>query len=115
MGSRKISLEPAAMFAGERVLMVMKVSLWGPHSLETSTLPPKAFARGEAVLDWKGFGGLLARNWNLSHQVGFLESPTASAGHEMSAIASAIFFIGVPSRLESGRDTSYTSGRTFAS
>src|SRR3954469_6149974 len=93
------------MFDGLRVLMAMKVSLCGPHSLETSTLPPKAFGRAEVVLDWKKSGGLLARNWNLSHQVGFFESPTASAGNETSARARAILFIGVPSKLVMRRKT----------
>src|SRR5258706_12232623 len=40
MGSRKISLEPAASVVGCDGLSVMYVSLCGPHSLETSTLPP---------------------------------------------------------------------------
>src|SRR5207237_9075503 len=114
IGSRKISFEPPAMFFGVFVLMAMNVSLCGPHSLETSTLVPKAPA-AEGAVDRTALGPLLRMNWYLSHQVGFFESLTASAGHEMSAIASAIFFIGVPSGLESGRDTSYTSGRPFAS
>src|SRR3954471_3110805 len=96
MGSRKISFDPAARFAGERGLIAMKVSLCGPHSFDTSTLPPNAFGAGDFALDWKASGGVCARNWSLSHQVGFFESATASAGHEMSATASAIFFICCP-------------------
>src|SRR3954466_1716764 len=113
MGSRKISFDPAARFVGERGLIAMKVSLCGPHSFDTSTLPPNAFGAGALALDWKASGGLCARNWSLSHQVGFFESATASAGHEMSATASAIFFIAVPSGcMERGQ--SYTSGGFFS-
>src|SRR4051812_2509927 len=104
IGKRKISFDPPARLEGLRVLMAMNVSLCGPHSLETSTLPPKAFGFAAPALASKALGGLLARNWNLSHQVGFFESPTASAGHDKSATASAIFFIAVPSRLECGED-----------
>src|SRR4051812_34866832 len=110
MGSRKISFDPAARFAGELGLIAMKVSLCGPHSFDTSTLPPNAFGVGDFALDWKASGGLCARNWSLSHQVGFFESFTASAGQETSAIASASFLIGVPSGL-SGTGTVVTRAR----
>src|SRR5438309_533246 len=67
MGSREISLEPAASCFGFRGLMTMKVSLCGPHSFETSTFagvePLVAAARNESGPCW-------ARIWNLSHQVG---------------------------------------------
>src|SRR3954466_8278396 len=116
MGSRKISFDPAARVAGERGLIAMKVSLRGPHSFDTSTLPPNAFGAGDLALDWKASGGLCARNWSLSHQVGFFESATANAGHEMSATASAsaIFFIAVPSGCMD-RGQSYTSASFFSS
>src|SRR3954451_6997315 len=111
MGSRKISFDPAARFAGERGLIAMKVSLCGPHSFDTSTLPPNAFGAGDLALDWKASGGLCARNWSLSHQVGFFESATANAGHEISATASAIFFIAAPPVVWTG--DSPTRARVF--
>src|SRR5437879_1233284 len=41
IGNRKISLEPAVSWRGPLGFSVMKVSLWGPHSFDTSTLLPK--------------------------------------------------------------------------
>src|SRR5712691_11448303 len=67
MGSRKISFEPAASDLEDTGLIVMNVSLRGPHSLETSTLlstvrdvpgPPP----GEAEF--------CERYWYFAHQVG---------------------------------------------
>src|SRR5260370_25227459 len=40
IGRRKISLEPAASVRGCAGLSVIKVSLCGPHSFDTSTLLP---------------------------------------------------------------------------
>src|SRR5205823_11721467 len=94
-GRRKISFEPAATILGFRVLMAMKVSLCGPHSLDTSTLVPKVPA-GAAAVDCSAAGPLLRMNWYLSHQVGFFES-AAKADEPINAIASTILFIGVPS------------------
>src|SRR6266545_7874342 len=67
MGSRKISLEPAASVFGPAGFNVMNVSLCGPHSLETSTLAPAAM---EVVTPGAGSAPDLAINWYLSHQVG---------------------------------------------
>src|SRR5882762_10706610 len=91
IGSRKISFEPAAMFLGALVLMAMNVSLCGPHSLETSTLVPKAPA-GAAAVDCNAVGPLLRMNWYLSHQVGFFRS-AASAGSAIRPIANTSFLI----------------------
>src|SRR5882724_10749070 len=76
MGSRKISLEPAASCLGLRGLMAMNVSLCGPHSLETSTL---VLVVAEAGTVTSGSGALLSRNWYLSHQVGSFATGAASA------------------------------------
>src|SRR5438270_9899259 len=84
MGSRKISLEPAASCFGFRGLLTMKVSLCGPHSFETSTFagvePLVAAARNESGPSW-------ARIWNLSHQVGSWLSLAASAGRAVASAA----------------------------
>src|SRR5881275_2486608 len=113
IGNRKISFEPAAMFFGVLVLMAMNVSLCGPHSLETSTLVPKAPAAAGAV-DCSALGPLLRMNWYLSHQVGFFGS-AANAGSAMRLIASASFFICCPLQVGNGRRHSYTSVRIFSS
>src|SRR2546429_9685516 len=44
MGSRKITLDPAVSWRGPVGFKVMKVSLCGPHSFDTSTLLPKLVA-----------------------------------------------------------------------
>src|SRR6266571_4519528 len=67
MGRRKISFDPAARTLGRFGLRVMNVSLWGPHSLETSTFVPKPV---EEVTPAPGSAPFLARNWYLSHHVG---------------------------------------------
>src|SRR5438876_4174045 len=76
IGSRKISFEPAASCLGRDGLMAMKVSLCGPHSLETSTLLPDDVAAAVT----KASGPLLSKYWYLSHQVGFFESLAARTG-----------------------------------
>src|SRR5712692_6607207 len=76
MGSRKISFEPAARFDGLEGLMVMNVSLCGPHSFETSTFVPTA---SEEIPPGLGPEPFLSRNWYLSHQVGFLRIESAAA------------------------------------
>src|SRR5438309_10904821 len=66
IGSRKISLEPAARFLGREGLMAMKVSLCGPHSFETSTLlPPAAAAAGAG-----GWVSVLSSKVDSSAQLG---------------------------------------------
>src|SRR5579885_1497232 len=67
MGRRKISFDPAARFFVCAVLMVMKVSLCGPHSFEMSTLPPKF---SEFVETPPSPGPFFARYVYLSHHVG---------------------------------------------
>src|SRR5437868_136674 len=76
IGSRKISLEPAASCRGRSGLMAMKVSLCGPHSLETSTFEP---ADEAAAAGASGLGPLLSKYWYLSHQVGPFATGAASA------------------------------------
>src|SRR5215472_14391941 len=70
MGRRKISFDPAASTLGLPWLMAIKVSLCGPHSLETSTFAP-------TLSDDPGPAGLSAgwfsRYWYLFHQVGLCE------------------------------------------
>src|SRR5713101_2421782 len=80
MGSRKISLEPAASVLGLPGFNVMKVSLCGPHSLETSTLAPAA---DDAVPPGAGSEPNLASHWYFSHQVG-LSEPLVCADSEQA-------------------------------
>src|SRR6266852_4935874 len=67
MGSRKISLDPAASVFGRFGLMAMKVSLCGPHSLETSTLLPTA---RDELGPPPGEAAFAERYWYFAHQVG---------------------------------------------
>src|SRR6266581_9106812 len=67
MGRRKISFEPAARTLGWLGSRVMNVSLWGPHSLETSTFLPRP---AEEVAPALGSAPFLERNWYFSHHVG---------------------------------------------
>src|SRR5437868_3032057 len=76
IGSRKISLEPAASILGARVFRVIKVSLCGPHSFDRSTLLPEL---REAVGPAWPSGPFLARYVYLSHQVGLWELFSAQA------------------------------------
>src|SRR5436305_10870673 len=63
----------------------MYVSLCGPHSFETSTLPAVA---NEVVAPPPGISPLLIRYWYLSHQVGlFGLFDCATAGTAQSSIA----------------------------
>src|SRR6266436_3959661 len=70
MGRRKISFEPAASIFGLLGLMVIKVSLWGPHSFETSTLPETT---ADVVLSGLASPPLSRMNSYLLHQVGSCE------------------------------------------
>src|SRR6266404_3169807 len=67
MGSRKISFEPAARDLEDPGLIVMNVSLCGPHSLETSTLPPTV---RDDPLPSPGEAPFCERYWYFAHQVG---------------------------------------------
>src|SRR5712664_2762455 len=67
MGSRKISFEPAARDLEDPGLIVMNVSLCGPHSLETSTLLPTV--RDEPGPP-PGEAAFCERYWYFAHQVG---------------------------------------------
>src|SRR5712664_1547495 len=67
MGSRKISFEPAARDLEDPGLIVMNVSLCGPHSLETSTLLPTV--RDEPGPP-PGEAPFCERYWYFAHQVG---------------------------------------------
>src|ERR1700745_868591 len=67
MGRRKISFDPPARFFGALVFKVMKVSLCGPHSLETSTLGP---TEAEVLCPAFPFGECVERYWYLFHQLG---------------------------------------------
>src|SRR5438477_340885 len=70
MGRRKISLDPAARVLGAFGLSVMKVSLCGPHSFETSTLAPTI---SELVTTGEEFTAPPVTScWYLFHQVGLL-------------------------------------------
>src|SRR5262245_44276848 len=69
MGSRKISLDPAASTFGLVGSRVMKVSLCGPHSFETSTFPTTLADMVAPAGESEPF---LERYWNLSHHVGAL-------------------------------------------
>src|SRR5258707_15394176 len=70
MGRRKISLEPAASILGLFGLSVIKVSLCGPHSFDTSTLPLTVV---EVVLSGLASPPLSRMNSYLLHQVGSCE------------------------------------------
>src|SRR5205085_7319119 len=76
MGRRKISFEPAASILGCAGFNVMKVSLCGPHSFETSTLPLKF---REALGPPPLVGPLFAMYSYLSHQVGLCVLLSANA------------------------------------
>src|SRR5216117_257345 len=67
MGSRNISFEPAASILGCAAFKVMKVSLCGPHSSETSALAPTT---GDCVAPPLLASPFLARCWYFAHQVG---------------------------------------------
>src|SRR4051812_15956320 len=105
MGSRKISLEPAASCLGCDGLMAMNVSLCGPHSLETSTL----VAVDDDAAVTSGSAPLLRMNWYLSHQVGSFATGAASAALEKAA-ASTIGISFMLSPLGNVSPKAYTSG-----
>src|SRR5690348_12653720 len=67
MGKRKISFDPPARFFALLAFTVMKVSLCGPHSFETSTFAP---ASAELLAPAFPFGECVERYWYLFHQVG---------------------------------------------
>jgi hypothetical protein len=67
MGSRKISFEPAARDFAEAGLIVMYVSLWGPHSFETSTLLPTV---REEPGPLPGDAAFCDKYWYFAHHVG---------------------------------------------
>src|ERR1035437_8251535 len=69
MGRRKISLEPAARLAGSEGLTEIEVSLWGPHSFETSMLAAVGDVPAEACLSTPPCRSA----WYLVHQVGLSE------------------------------------------
>src|SRR5438132_2448424 len=76
IGRRKISFDPAARFDGFEGLIVMNVSLCGPHSFETSTFAPTA---SEEIPPGLGSEPFFSRNWYLSHQVGSFRIESARA------------------------------------
>src|SRR5260221_13571708 len=118
MGRRKISFDPAASTLGRFGSRVMNVSLWGPHSLETSTFLPKPAEEVPAP----GSAPFLARNWYLSHQVGScaLDWAETVAAHphirsEESAPTRSLFFMGHPLELRgrlTGRQGSTNAERS---
>src|SRR5437870_4128794 len=67
--------------------MAMKVSLCGPHSLDTSTLRP---TESDPLPPGEASGACVDRYWYLSHQVGLLGSRAASAGKARASTAAAI-------------------------
>src|SRR5919108_2603427 len=67
MGSRKISFEPAARDFAEPGLIVMYVSLCGPHSFETSTLLPTVIEDPDPP---PGDAAFCDKYWYFAHQVG---------------------------------------------
>src|SRR6185312_1608402 len=69
MGRRKISFDPPARFFALLVFTVMKVSLCGPHSLDTSTLVP---TDAELLVPAFPFAECDERYSYLFHQVGLL-------------------------------------------
>src|SRR5215468_122165 len=100
MGSRKISFEPPARFIGWPVLTVMKVSLCGPHSLETSTFGPTV---AELLLPALGLAACVERYWYLFHQLGlsgvlFWQMALTEA-NKMSSVNSAVRKDGIGSPL----------------
>src|ERR1043165_2390992 len=71
MGRRKISFDPPAKTFGLLGLIVMKVSLCGPHSLDTSTLP---FAVVDELDNGLASPPLSRMNSYLLHHVGLFGS-----------------------------------------
>src|SRR6267143_5574058 len=84
MGRRKISFEPAARVFDLFGSIVIKVSLCGPHSFETSTLVPKVT---EVVVPALPSAPLFKMNWYLSHQVGSCELFWADAVRGLCDVA----------------------------
>src|SRR5712692_2400860 len=76
MGRRNISLEPTTICDGFDGFTAIEVSLWGPDSLETSTLAP-TFAL--VVVFAAGLTPDAASRWYLAHHVGCVyEEPFAA-------------------------------------
>src|SRR5207237_8831410 len=84
---RKISLDPAVSWRGPLGFKVMKVSLCGPHSFDTSTLLPRVVAVAAAL---PSSGPLAARYCYLFHQAGLfgLLADWAAASGGAGAVAS---------------------------
>src|SRR5438132_4260778 len=87
MARRKISFEPAASCEDLRGLMAMKVSLCGPHSLETSTFVP---VDALTVAAENASGPFCEMYVNLSHQVGSCWVLPASAGEASASAARSV-------------------------